>query len=552
MAKQEEYRFKKILDLIKIERDEITSIYFYAILNGVIQLSLPLGIQAILGFVLGATMVTSVYLLIFIIIVAVLIVGYLQINQMKIIEKIQQKIFVRYAFSFAETIPKLDLKDIDHYYLPEKINRFFDVLNVQKGISKLLLDIPSATIQIIFGLLILSFYHPYFIVFSSILLLVIFIIFKVTSRKGIETSIEESNFKYKVVSWLEEMGRVIKSFKYSQGTHLNLIKTDEKLLKYLNARTNHFQILLLQFKSLVFFKVCVTALMLVLGSYLLFNQLITIGQFVAAEIIILTTISSMEKLISSLENVYDVITGLVKLDSVLDNPIEKEESLKLESKDLVITLDKMSFSYDDNQEIFNSISATILSNSITCISGKENSGKSTFLKLLTGSYMHFKGNITFNGIPLQNYSLQNLRTKMGIFLYEQDLFEGSLYENIVLGRTEIKIERIVDLSKKLGFEDFIKFFPNYFDTALDPLGQKLPSSLIRKILLLRALINTPQLLILEDPWTGFEDSTITKIQNYIIDISKNSTIVVSTNDKDFIEKSTVHFIIENGTLIKAR
>jgi ABC-type bacteriocin/lantibiotic exporter with double-glycine peptidase domain len=551
MAKQEEYRFKKLLDLIKLERDEITSIYFYAILNGVIQLSLPLGIQAILGFVLGATMVTSVYLLIFIIIVAVLIVGYLQINQMKIIEKIQQKIFVRYAFSFAETIPKLDLKDIDHYYLPEKINRFFDVLNVQKGISKLLLDIPSATIQIIFGLLILSFYHPYFIVFSSILLLVIFIIFKVTSRKGIETSIEESNFKYNVVSWLEEMGRVIKSFKYSQGTHLNLIKTDEKLLKYLNARTNHFQILLLQFKSLVFFKVCVTALMLVLGSYLLFNQLITVGQFVAAEIIILTTISSMEKLISSLENVYDVITGLVKLDSVLDNPIEKEESLKLESNDLVITLDKMSFSYDDNQEIFNSISATIPSNSITCISGKENSGKSTFLKLLTGSYMHFKGSIAFNDIPLQNYSLQNLRTKMGIFLYEQDLFEGSLYENIVLGRTEINIERIVDLSKKLGFEDFIQSFPYYFDTALDPLGQKLPSSLIRKILLLRALINTPQLLILEDPWIEFEDSTITKIQNYIIDISKNSTVVVSTNDKNFIEKSTVHFSIENGTLIKA-
>ncbi len=547
---QEEYRFKKLLDLIKIERDEITSIYFYAILNGVIQLSLPLGIQAILGFVLGATMVTSVYLLIFIIIIAVLIVGYLQINQMKIIEKIQQKIFVRYAFSFAETIPKLDLKDIDHYYLPEKINRFFDVLNVQKGISKLLLDIPSATIQIIFGLLILSFYHPYFIVFSSILLLVIFIIFKVTSRKGIETSIEESNFKYKVVSWLEEMGRVIKSFKYSQGTNLNLIKTDERLLKYLNARTNHFQILLLQFKSLVFFKVCVTALMLVLGSYLLFNQLITVGQFVAAEIIILTTISSMEKLISSLENVYDVITGLVKLDSVLDNPIEKEESLKLESNDLVITLDKMSFSYDDNQEIFNSISATIPANSITCISGKENSGKSTFLKLLTGSYLHFKGSIAFNDIPLQNYSLQNLRTKMGIFLYEQDLFEGSLYENIVLGRTEINIERIVDLSKKLGFEDFIKFFPYYFDTSLDPLGQKLPSSLIRKILLLRALINTPQLLILEDPWIEFEDSTITKIQNYIIDISKNSTVVVSTNDKNFIEKSTVHFSIENGTLIK--
>ena len=112
-------------------------------------------------------------------------------------------------------------------------------------------------------------------------------LFKLTSKKGLETSMKESNYKYKVLGWLEEMGRVIKSIKYSQGTNINLIKTDENLEQYLSARTAHFNVLLFQFKSLLIFKIAITAVMLILGSYLLFNQKINIGQFVAAEIVLI-------------------------------------------------------------------------------------------------------------------------------------------------------------------------------------------------------------------------------------------------------------------------
>ena len=82
----------KLWQLIKEERSEISAIYFYAILGGLLQLSVPIGVQSIVGFVMGASMVTSIYVLIFVIVLAVLLVGILQINQMKIIEKIQQKI----------------------------------------------------------------------------------------------------------------------------------------------------------------------------------------------------------------------------------------------------------------------------------------------------------------------------------------------------------------------------------------------------------------------------------------------------------------------------
>lgn len=202
--------------------------------------------------------------------------------------------------------------------------------------------------------------------------------------------------------------------------------------------------------------------MLILGTSLLFDQKINIGQFVAAEIVILTIIAAIEKLITSLENVYDVVTGLYKVDSVLELPEEKDGAFQFQSEDLNIVMKNLNFSYKDNREILSDISIQIPANTITCISGEENSGKSTLLKLLTGSYMDFEGLIYFNNIPLQNYSLESLRSQMGILLYEQDLFEGTLYENISLGRKNVFVENIMEVARALGIENFISFFPDSF------------------------------------------------------------------------------------------
>ena len=263
---------ERFWNLIRLDRSDISSIYFYAILNGLMQLSVPIGIQSIIGFVLGASMATSIYVLIFLVVMGVFIVGVLQVNQMKIIERIQQKIFTRYAFEFVDKIPKFDLYKTDNYFLPEKANRFFDTVNLQKGFSKLLLDIPTALIQILFGLILLSFYHPLFIIFGITLALLLFLIVYFTSKNGLETSINESNYKYEVVAWMQEISKSIKSFKLNQDTGLNFKSTDKILVNYLKTRTKHFKFLLVQYKALIAFKTLVTAFLLLLGVYLLVDQ----------------------------------------------------------------------------------------------------------------------------------------------------------------------------------------------------------------------------------------------------------------------------------------
>jgi ABC-type bacteriocin/lantibiotic exporter with double-glycine peptidase domain len=528
--------FIRLLDLIKVEKKEITSIYFYAILSGIISLILPLGIQAIVGFVLGATMVTSIFVLIFIVVFAVLISGILQINQMRIIEKVQQKIFVKNAFLFTEVIPKVDLQTIDKYYMPEKVNRFFDTINVQKGISKLLLEIPTASIQIIFGLLLLSFYHPIFIAFDLILVFILWLIFRFTSKIGLETSIAESNYKYKVVSWLEEMARVLKSFKFSQGAHLNLTKTDANLVNYLEARTNHFKVLLLQYKTLIFFKVAITAVMLFVGTSLLLKQELNIGEFIAAEIVILTVIAAIEKLIGSIDSVYDVITGLEKLASVTELSPEKDGNIQLlkTNEGLSINASNVSFAYDEEDLILNDVSFTIEKNQIVGLTGNAGSGKATLLSILGGNYKSFKGNIFINNLPIQNYKLEDFRKQIGYYHSMQDIFEGTVWENISMNRPNVQLEKVINIAKELGIINVLKSLPNGLETSIDPIGKKLSSSVVKKILLLRAFANEPSLLLLEHPWSGLEKSEMESIKSYILSKKHHSTVLIVTKDKDFI------------------
>ncbi len=539
----------RILNLVALEKKEITSIYFYAILKGLIQLSLPLGVQTIVGFVLGASMRASLVVLIALVVAGVLAAGLMKVNQMKIIEKIQQKIFVRYSFAFAQHLPKLDLRQADHYYLPELVNRFFDIPVLQKSLSKILLDIPAATIQIIFGLLLLSLYHPAFILFGFILIVLLWLILRFTGQHALQTSIEESTYKYKVAAWLEEIARVIKSLKLSKPTELYLQKTDEQVTRYLDARNRHFRILLLQYNVLVLFKTIITAAMLIVGTLLLVNQQLNIGQFIAAEIIILLVLSSVEKLIMNLGSVYDTLTSVEKIANLTDKPVEKDGTVILTGNNLGLGLEmnNLSFGYDGETDVLHDVSLQINAGEKVCIRGSESSGKSTLLRLMAGAYSGFRGNLLINGLPVTNYKQSSLRSQIGVLLNQQDIFYGTLVENIHMGNTSISMDTIMEYASKTGLSGFISTLKDGYDTLLDPTGKRLSRNVIHKILLVRALVGNPRLILLEEPWINSENENRNRLIELLREL-KNTTLVVVTNEEGFTEACDKIITIEKGNV----
>jgi ATP-binding cassette subfamily B protein len=545
---------QRILNIIRHDRNEFSSIYFYAILNGLIQLSLPLGIQSIISFVLGGSFSTSLVLLITLVVAGVYLNGMLDVNQKRIIEKIQQKIFVRYSLEFSNRLPRLDLQAVDSYYLPELANRFFDTVSLQKGISKLLLDIPGASIQILFGLILLAFYHPIFIFFGFALLFIVYLILRFTSAKGMESSLLESDYKYAVAGWLEELARVVHSFKFSANKNLNITKADTLIQGYLKHRTTHFRVLLFQYWSLVGFKLAITAAMLIVGSLLLVNQQLNIGQFIAAEIVILMVINSVEKLMGNLDTVYDVLTSIEKLDKLTEKPLEESGNIILERKDegLSIELNHVTFSYNPEDTLhaaIKDINLNVHANQKICIMGLTGSGKSSLIRIISGAYRHFAGSIYINKIPVQNYSTDSLRDQTGILLSRLDIFHGSLMENVTMGNTEITPQHVLALAEKIGLGKFLSEQELGLTTPIDPIGKKLSRNIRQKILLLRALVNKPRLVLLEEPFEGLNAETIERIVNYIINEIPHVTVIISTTKEAYASRCDKVVYLEDGSIL---
>ncbi|HPH37139.1 MAG TPA: ATP-binding cassette domain-containing protein [Sediminibacterium sp.] len=538
---------RKILELLNLDKKDVSSIYAFAILAGILSLAMPLGIQTIIGFVLAGSLSTSIVVLIVLVVAAVIIYGLLQVRQLQVTEKIQQKIFVRYSFEFADRLPKMNIEKLDAYYLPELVNRFFDTISLQKAVEKLLLDVPAAIIQIFFGLILLSFYHPVFIAFGAVLALIGYLIMRFTLPAGFQASIEASDQKYATAAWLEEMARVIKSFKYSRGTELNIKKTDGIVSNYLHARTTYFKVLLTQYWSLIMFKVLITAAMLIVGAVLLVDQQINIGQFIAADIVILSIIASVEKLILNMDKVYDVLTSVEKLSKITESEIETQGTVELSdlNKGVSILFENVGFVYGNQSKALEGLQLDIAAGDKVCIMGESGSGKSTILRLLTGAFKNFTGSILVDGIPMGNYNLHSVRSQTGILLSQQDIFHGTIWENITMGSSHIQYDEVTDLVNRCGLTSFIQSLPKGYDTLLDPTGKRLNSKIRQDILLLRALLGKKRLLLLEEPLNFLEKRYKQNIQDYIFS-EENATVIIATNDVEIAARCNKVIYLQDG------
>ncbi|WP_324025084.1 ATP-binding cassette domain-containing protein [Maribacter sp. BPC-D8] len=544
--------WQRFLGLLKLDKKDVFQVFYYAIFAGVVNLSLPLGIQAIINLMQGAQISSSWVVLVILVTLGVAFVGILQLMQIRIIENVQQKIFTRASFEFAYRFPKIKMSELHNYYPPELANRFFDTLTIQKSLSKVLIDFPAALLQIVFGLLLLSFYHPFFIVYGMLLLLLIYVVFKFTAQRGLDTSLEESKSKYKVAHWLQEIARSIVSFKLSGKTSHALDKNDTLVVEYLNARESHFKVIVIQFIQMIGFKVLVTAGLLLIGGLLVLNQEMNIGQFVAAEIIILLVINSVEKLIVGLETFYDLLTSLEKMGQVVDKELETQEGEKpfLENQAFTVELSDISYSVPDpKREIISNLSLTISPTCTILLRGSSGSGKNTLLRIIAGIIEPDTGGVYVNGVSLKGMNLNYYRSHLGQSLPEESPFEGTILHNITFGDKETTNEQVYWALDKVGLTDFVKKQPDGLNTILYPEGKQIPHTVSKKIVLARSIVRKPKLLILKDPLDQFNSEEADRILNFLSDSSNGwALLVVSENDK-WIKKCSRIITMDKGQII---
>lgn len=530
---------ERFWSLLKPDRKEIVNVYIYALFSGLVYLTLPLGIQAIINLIQVGSINTSWVVLVSIVILGVAVNGLLQIYQLKITENLQQKIFARAAFEFAYRIPRLKLEKIYQKYAPELMNRFFDILSVQKGLSKILIDFSTASVQIIISLVLLSFYHPFFVVFSVVLIVFIILVFKWTGKRGLKTSLEESAYKYKIAYWLQEVARANVTFKLAGNSKLPLDKTDRNVQGYLDSREKHFKVLLTQYSLMVVFKVLVAAGLLVIGGILVVENQMNIGQFVAAEIIVLLIMGAVEKLIFTIEVIYDVLTSLEKLGQVTDLELEADER-KLISKEQLdygvsIEFENVEFSFPgEGRPVLQDLNFTISKGERVLIFSDSDQSARSILYLAAAMFEPSNGVLLFNGLISSNIDLSLLRSRTGDTLRKDMLFHGSVMENITMNRPQVSETEVLQLAERISLSSDLKYFEKGFDTVVNPDSMTYSKEFVQKIILARAIVGNPRLLVLKDQFLKLGDKCREATIEMIFNELKDTTVVVASANSELI------------------
>lgn len=514
--------------MLSTYRSELRQIYILAIFNGIVNLSLPLGIQAIINFIQAGEPSTSWLILVSIVLSGIAITGILQVLQLRILEDVQQNLFARSAFEFAYRLPKICFVQLDKVHAPELANRFFDTITIQKGLPKIVIDFSLAAFQIVFGMIVLAIYSPYFIILAVLLVFILYIIFQITGPKGLQTSLVESKYKYRLVHWLEEIARNNRTFKLNSGSDYHIEQADEIVKGYVKNREKHFQVIINQYSYFIGFKVMIAAGLLFLGGYLVFEQAMNLGQFVAAEIIIILIINSVEKVMRIIDTIYDTLTALDKIGYVTDLELDSNEGLAdvLDDKPLSIRASELEFKFPaERRNVLSNLSFEIAAGDKVVLSGPTGSGKSILLQILAGIHHITDGELYVNNIPFTTYNREHLYRKLGVAFPTNQIFESTVRDNITLGR-EVTDKKLIEVLDLLHLNDYLVHQPDGLESFVDSGGRRLPRAVIQKIMIARLIVCEPKLLLMEDPLLFVDDAEKRRIVDYIMAPERPWTVLV--------------------------
>ncbi len=540
----------RLFQLLHRERREIELVFLYAVLAGALSLTLPLGVQAITGLVSGGLILQPVIVLIAFVVVGALLGGVLQVLQLGVVELLQQRIFARLAFEFAFRLPRIKVEALGGEQLPETVNRFFETVTIQKDLAKLLTESSTAFLQVLFGLLLLTFYHPWFAAFAALLLAVVLVVFRFTGPRGIATAIEESTEKYHTVRWLQEVGRAVTAFKFGGRASFAVERMDRYVTAYLHHRKAHFRVLVQQAMIVVAFKTFTIGGVLILGSVLVIQRQITLGQFVASEIVIVTVLAALEKLILSISTVYDLLAAVDKAGHVTDLELERAGGRVLANAGggtaLALRTDALSYTYPGgDRPALAGITLNITPGQRVVLTGSDGSGQSTLLRVLAGLYTGHEGGLRYDGVPIHDLDLAALRADIGQFLSPNDLFDGPIEDNVRLGRS-LSASQVAEALELSGAMDWVATLPEGMHTMLEGGGAGLPTHLAQRLLFAQAIAGQPRMIVLDDFFQHLESETREEFLSVLMDRDRPWTVLAVAHDPAFFATADRVLVMRAG------
>lgn len=545
----------RLLALLARERAEVGVVTVYAALVGVLGLALPLGVQAIVGLVSGGMLLQPVVVLIGFVVLGTLAAGVVQVLQLAAVERMQQRIFARLALNWSVRLPRVQREALQGADLPEVTNRFFEIISIQKGLAKLLTEGIAALLGIAAGLLLLTLYHPAFSIAGVLFFASLALLLWLTGRGGLTTSLAESTSKYRVAHWLQEIARRVTTLQLAGASRLPLGRMDDEVAGYLELRQAHFRVLVRQSMAAVVFKTLITGGLLVLGTTLVVRRQITLGQFVASELVVVGMLGGIEKLILSLTTVYDVLTASEKAGHVDDlavhTPHGRTPLPERPPRGRALAVRDLAYRYPGTvHPALDGLAFELQPGEVVAVTGAEGAGESTLLQLLAGLLPGYEGIVTLDGVSLRDVDAAALRREVALVEPIAELLDATLEENVTLGRPHVTPDDVRWALDVAGLSTTVHALPDGLDTRIGG-GVRLPSHVQRRLALARAVAGRPGLLMFDEFFHHLEPRARRETLARLLAPDATWTLLAASHEPAYLASCDRIYLLDEGRVVRA-
>lgn len=323
------------------------------------------------------------------------------------------------------------------------------------------------------------------------------------------------------------------------------------MTSYIAYRKSHWRILLRQVMGSLTMQAIGTAAVLGAGGWLVIERQLTLGQLVAAELVVAATLSGFSKFGKQLETFYDLLAAVDKLGYLTDLPLENAGTESVAAVGCAqIELRKVCFFYDERKPILDEISLTIPAKARLGILGSTSSGKSTLLDLIYGLREPTSGTLLFDGHDYRNLRLYDLRSQVGM-IRTPEIFHGTIEENIRLGNSSLTSAELRRILEQVGLLRIVENLPDGLQTVLTTGGQPLTTGQSLRLMLARAIALKPRVLILDEILDLFEDTPERDtLLNDLAGPSNEWTLIVASRSANVVRKLDTVVELRDGMIRK--
>ena len=290
-----------------------------------------------------------------------------------------------------------------------------------------------------------------------------------------------------------------------------------------------------------------------MGGYFIMNNTMTYGEFISFTLFLGFMIAPIVQISNIGSQLTEAFAGLDRTEELMNIPEENDiekRFLKLNIINGNISFKNISFSYNDQAEVLNSISFEAPKGSVTALVGSSGSGKSTIAGLVMAFLNPTSGQVLIDGIDLSKVDLKSFRSQLGVVLQDDFLYEGTIKENILFPRPEATEKELLEAVKGAYVNEFTDRFVNGLDTVIGERGVKLSGGQRQRISIARALLAKPKIVILDEATSNLDTQSEAFIQKSLAVLMKDRTTFVIAHRLSTIQKADQILVIEDGNIVE--